>query len=194
MKTGIIRYSAGNVYSVAMALERLNVSYIISDDPEHLHCCDRLIFPGVGEAASAMKDLDSKGLTSMIKQYNRPFLGICLGMQILCRETEENNAHGLAIFNPTVKKFQKSVKIPHMGWNTLQNPKSVLFSDISEEICVYFVHSYYAELSKETSSFCFYGRMFSASLEKDNYYGVQFHPEKSGRVGSKILQNFLEKT
>lgn len=194
MKTGIIRYSAGNVYSVAMALERLGASYFVSDDPELLKTCDRLIFPGVGEAASALKDIESKGLTELIESYERPFLGICLGMQLLCRSTEENNARGLGIFNPKVRKFRGDLKIPHMGWNTLHQLNSVLFSGISEGCSVYFVHSYYAELSEQSSSRCTYGKDFSASLEKGNYYGVQFHPEKSGETGSKILKNFLEKT
>jgi imidazole glycerol-phosphate synthase subunit HisH len=194
VKTGIIRYSAGNIYSVSMALERLGASYLVSDNPEVLQPCDRIIFPGVGEAASALKDLDSKGLTEFIKSYNRPFLGICLGMQILCRDTEENNAGGLGIFSPKVRKFRGELKIPHMGWNTLHSLNSVLFTDIPEESSVYFVHSYYAEQSEESSSICHYGLDFSASLEKDNTYGVQFHPEKSGETGSKILQNFLEKT
>lgn len=194
MKTGIIRYSAGNIYSVSMALERLNASYLVSDDPELLQTCDRVIFPGVGEAATALKDLDSRRLTDFIKRFDRPFLGICLGMQILCRDTEENNARGLGIFSPKVRKFRGDLKIPHMGWNTLHNMDSLLFSGIPEGSSVYFVHSYYAELSGQSSSRCHYGQEFSASLEKDNYYGVQFHPEKSGKTGSKILQNFLEKT
>jgi len=194
VKTGIIRYSAGNVYSVAMALERLGESYQVSDDPEVLQACDRIIFPGVGEAVTALKDLDMKGLTEFIKSYDRPFLGICLGMQLLCRSTEENNARGLGIFNPKVRKFRGDLKIPHMGWNTLHNMDSLLFSGIPEGSSVYFVHSYYAELSEQSSSWCNYGKDFSASLEKGNYYGVQFHPEKSGETGSKILKNFLEKT
>lgn len=194
MKTGIIRYSAGNIYSVAMALERLGVSYLISDDPELLKTCDRMIFPGVGEAASALKDLDSKGLTDFIKEYEKPFLGICLGMQILCTNTEENNARGLGVFSPKVRKFQGNLKIPHMGWNTLHKLNSVLFRGLPEESSVYFVHSYYAEQSDESSSLCLYGKEFSASLENGNYYGVQFHPEKSGETGSSILKNFLEKT
>jgi len=194
VKTGIIRYSAGNIYSVAMALERLGASYLVSDNPELLKTCDRMIFPGVGEAASAIKDLESKGLTEFIRSYKRPFLGICLGMQILCRDTEENNATGLEIFSPKVRKFQGDLKIPHMGWNTLHKLNSVLFSGIPEGCSVYFVHSYYAELSDQTSSRCGYGKDFSSSLENGNYYGVQFHPEKSGETGSKILQNFLEKT
>lgn len=194
MKTGIIRYSAGNIYSVAMALERVGASYLVSDDPGVLHTCDRLIFPGVGEAASALKDLESKGLTEFIKCYERPFLGICLGMQLLCRNTEENNAGGLEIFSPKVRKFPGNLKTPHMGWNTLHNMNSVLFQKIPERSDVYFVHSYYAELSGETSSRCFYGKDFSASLEKNNFFGVQFHPEKSGETGSKIIQNFLERT
>ncbi len=194
MKTGIIRYSAGNIYSVAMALERLDASYQVSDDPEVLQACDRIIFPGVGEAETALKDLDSKGLTEFIKSYDRPFLGICLGMQLLCMDTEENNARGLGIFNPKVCKFRGYLKIPHMGWNTLHNMNSLLYSGIPEGSIVYFVHSYYAELSGQGSSLCHYGLDFSSSLENGNYYGVQFHPEKSGETGSKILKNFLEKT
>ncbi len=194
MKTGIIRYSAGNIYSVAMALERLDASYQVSDDPDVLQTCDRIIFPGVGEATTALKDLDSKGLTEFIRSYKRPFLGICLGMQLLCRDTEENNARGLEIFSPKVRKFQGDLKIPHMGWNTLHSLDSLLYSGIPEGSSVYFVHSYFAELSGQSSSRCHYGQEFSASLENGNYYGVQFHPEKSGETGTKILKNFLEKT
>jgi len=194
VKTGIIRYSAGNIYSVAMALERLGASYLVSDHPELLKTCDRMIFPGVGEAATALKDVESKGLAEFIKSYERPFLGICLGMQLLCSDTEENNARGLGIFSPKVRKFRGNLKIPHMGWNTLHKLNSLLFRGIAEGSSVYFVHSYYAELSEQSSSRCNYGNDFSASLENGNYYGVQFHPEKSGETGSKILKNFLEKT
>jgi imidazole glycerol-phosphate synthase subunit HisH len=195
-KVAIIKYNAGNIFSVVNALERLNVKYILTDDEDKIRSADKVIFPGVGEASSAMAYLKSKGLDSIIKSLKQPVLGICLGMQIMCAHSEENNTDCLNVFNLKVRKFENiighNIKIPHMGWNEIQELKSPLFKNIKEATHVYFVHSYFAELSEYSIANCNYILDFSAALQKDNFYGVQFHPEKSGDIGAAIIQNFLD--
>jgi len=187
----IIKYNGGNVNSVQNALDRLNTKSIITDDPEVIKNADKVIFPGVGEASSTMRMLKEKGLDLLIPSLQQPVLGICLGMQLMCAGNEEGNTVGMGIFDIQVKKFPAENIVPHMGWNTLSDFKSNLFSDGKEENDVYFVHSFYCELSQYTTSVCDYILPFSASLQKDNFYAMQFHPEKSGSTGSRLLHNFL---
>lgn len=187
----IIKYNGGNVNSVQNALDRLNTKSIITDDPEVIKNADKVIFPGVGEASSTMRMLKEKGLDLLIPSLQQPVLGICLGMQLMCAGNEEGNTVGMGIFDIQVKKFPAENIVPHMGWNTLSDFKSNLFSEGKEENDVYFVHSFYCELSQYTTSVCDYILPFSASLQKDNFYAMQFHPEKSGSTGSRLLHNFL---
>ncbi|MGH1517128.1 imidazole glycerol phosphate synthase subunit HisH [Chryseobacterium sp. JK1] len=187
----IIKYNGGNVSSVQNALNRLKVDSIVTDDPELIIKADKVIFPGVGEASSTMKLLKEKGLDLLIPQLKQPVLGICLGMQLMCKENEEGNTEGLGIFDIRVKKFPSVDIVPHMGWNTISEQNSLLFSEIENKSDVYFVHSYYCELSDYTTSVCDYILPFSSSLQKDNFYAVQFHPEKSGDIGSTIINNFI---
>lgn len=187
----IIKYNGGNVNSLQNALNRLNVDSIITDDPEKILKADKVIFPGVGEASSTMKLLKEKELDLLIPGLKQPVLGICLGMQLMCGENEEGNTVGMGIFDINVRKFPSKDIVPHMGWNTVSGPTSPLFSGIEESSDVYFVHSYYCELSDFTTSVCDYILPFSASLQKDNFYAVQFHPEKSGIVGNQIVKNFI---
>ncbi|MCE4064525.1 imidazole glycerol phosphate synthase subunit HisH [Chryseobacterium gleum] len=187
----IIKYNGGNVNSVQNALNRLNVDSIITDDPEKILKADKVIFPGVGEASSTMKLLKEKELDLLIPGLKQPVLGICLGMQLMCGENEEGNTEGMGIFDINVRKFPSKDIVPHMGWNTVFGQTSPLFSGIEESSDVYFVHSYYCELSDFTTSVCDYILPFSASLQKDNFYAVQFHPEKSGIVGNQIVKNFI---
>lgn len=188
----IIKYNGGNVNSVQNALKRLNVNSIITDDFELIQKADKVIFPGVGEASSTMKNLKEKGLDRLIPALKQPVLGICLGMQLMCKNNEEGNTVGMGIFDINVKRFPAKDIVPHMGWNTISDFKSYLFSEIEEESDLYFVHSYYCELSESTTSVCDYILPFSASLKKDNFYAMQFHPEKSGKIGSQLLNNFLK--
>ncbi|PKF76005.1 imidazole glycerol phosphate synthase subunit HisH [Chryseobacterium sp. PMSZPI] len=187
----IIKYNGGNVSSVQNALNRLNVDSIITDDPKQILKADKVIFPGVGEASSTMKLLKEKKLDVLIPTLQQPVLGICLGMQLMCKKNEEGNTEGMGIFDINVRKFPSEDIVPHMGWNTVSNQNSSLFSGIEQEDDVYFVHSYYCELSDFTTSVCDYILPFSASLQKDNFYAVQFHPEKSGQVGNQLLKNFI---
>lgn len=187
----IIKYNGGNVSSVQNALNRLNIRSVITDDPEVIRNADKVIFPGVGEASSTMKLLKEKGLDKLIPTLKQPVLGICLGMQLMCKENEEGNTEGMGIFDIKVKRFPPLELVPHMGWNTVSEQKSSLFSGIEPQNDMYFVHSYYCELSEYTASVCDYILPFSASLQKDNFYAVQFHPEKSGSIGSQILNNFI---
>lgn len=187
----IVKYNAGNVTSVQNALNRLGVESQISDNPYDLSSADKVIFPGVGSAGSAMHYLKNQKLDELIPKLKQPVLGICLGMQLMCDYTEENNTEGLQIFPCQVKKITGQVKVPHMGWNSLHNMKGKLFQNIRAEADVYFVHSYAADLCPYTISSTEYGSSFSSALQKNNFYGVQFHPEKSGKVGEVILQNFL---
>ncbi|MDC8103825.1 imidazole glycerol phosphate synthase subunit HisH [Chryseobacterium sp. B21-037] len=187
----IIKYNGGNVQSVQNALGRLNVESVVSDDFTIIQQADKVIFPGVGEASSTMELLKEKGLDTFIPGLKQPVLGICLGMQLMCKDNEEGNTTGMGIFDINVKKFPANDIVPHMGWNTVNDLKSPVFSGIEKTNDLYFVHSYYCELSEYTTSVCDYILPFSASLQKDNFFATQFHPEKSGKVGARLLQNFL---
>lgn len=187
----IIKYNGGNVSSIQNALQRLNAESIITDDPEMIMKADKVIFPGVGEASSTMKILKENGLDSLIPSLQQPVLGICLGMQLMCRNNEEGNTQGMGIFDVDVKRFPARGIVPHMGWNAISEFKSTVFSGVEEKSDVYFIHSYYCELSENTTALCDYILPFSASLQKNNFYAMQFHPEKSGATGSRLLQNFL---
>lgn len=187
----IIKYNAGNIKSVKNALSRLGYDSIITDDREELMKADKVIFPGVGEAGTAMSYLMERELDKTITSLTQPVLGICLGLQLMCRSTEEGDTKCLGIFNTDVKLFPKVDKVPHMGWNNFMTAKGDLFRDIDIRDDVYYVHSYYAEISTNTSAICDYILPFSAALQKDNFYATQFHPEKSTAVGEKILKNFL---
>lgn len=188
----IIKYNGGNVNSVQNALCRLNVHSIVTDDFELIQNSDKVIFPGVGEASSTMKILKEKRLDELIPALKQPVLGICLGMQLMCKNNEEGNTVGMGIFDSNVKKFPAQDIVPHMGWNTISEFRTPVFSGVKEKSDVYFVHSFYCEISEHTTSICDYILPFSASLEKDNFYAMQFHPEKSGRIGSQLLENFLK--
>lgn len=188
----IIDYTAGNVKSVENAVRKLGFETKITSNSEEIKKADKVIFPGVGEASTAMKYLQSLKLDELIPTLTQPFLGICLGQQLLCDFSEEGETKCLGIFNLKVKKFPCIDIVPHMGWNNLQKMNGPLFNGISTEDNLYFVHSYYCEIGVNTTSECDYILPFSATLQKDNFYGTQFHPEKSGDVGSKILQNFLK--
>jgi len=192
MKIAIIDYGAGNVQSVQFALNRLGFEGILSANPEFILSADKVIFPGVGAANSAMKKLRESGLDQIIPSLKQPVLGICLGMQLLCNSSEEGNTEGLGIFDVAVKKFSADQKIPQMGWNTIYNLQSPLFDGISEKEYVYLVHSFYAEKIENTIATTNYGLEYASALQKDNFFGVQFHPEKSGKTGEKILGNFLK--
>lgn len=187
----IVKYNAGNIRSVQNALIRLEYENIITDDPELLMKADKIIFPGVGEASSAMKYLREKGLDKTIIALKQPVLGICLGLQLMCRYSEEGNTKCLGIFNSDVKLFPPVDKIPHMGWNNCLTLRGDLFKGITISDDLYFVHSYYAEISSETSATCDYIVPFSAAMQKNNFYATQFHPEKSAGPGEIILKNFL---
>lgn len=191
MEVAIIDYGAGNVQSVAFALERIGYKSIITNNKETIENAKYVIFPGVGEASYAMQQLNKSGLDVLIPTLKQPVLGICLGMQLLCNSTQEGNTQGLGVFDIDVIKFQKEVKIPQMGWNTINQLKSKLFNSISENEYVYLVHSYYVPINENASSVTNYGIEYATSLVKDNFYGVQFHPEKSGKTGETVLKNFL---
>jgi glutamine amidotransferase len=165
---------------------------MVTDDPKLIQQAEKVIFPGVGEASSAMQYLREKGLDEVIKNLTQPVLGICLGQQLLCRFSEEGNTDCLGVFDTTVKKFEPKLKVPHMGWNTLETKNSELYNGISSEENFYFVHSYYAEISQETTAVCDYIVPFSASMQKNNFYATQFHPEKSSQAGEQLLLNFLK--
>ncbi len=195
MDIAIIKYNAGNVQSVQYALERLGYKANITDDHDAIKSADKVIFPGVGNAYSAMESLKKNNLDEIIKKLTQPVLGICVGMQLLCKHSEENNTKGLGIVDLKVKKFvseNKSFKIPQMGWNNIFDFSSNLFEGIKEESFVYYVHSYYVEQGNETIATTNYIVPYSAVIQKDNFYGVQFHTEKSADIGDKILLNFLK--
>jgi glutamine amidotransferase len=188
----IIDYNAGNISSVQNALKRLGYESIITREKGQILSADKVILPGVGEASTAMSYLKEYGLDTFIKELKQPFLGICLGMQLMCNYSEEGETKCLGIFNSDVKLFPPEEKVPHIGWNSLVELKGDLFKNMSAPEDVYFVHSFYAELCEETSAECNYIFPFSAALEKDNFYATQFHPEKSASVGEQILKNFLK--
>ncbi|MDQ0476328.1 imidazole glycerol phosphate synthase subunit HisH [Chryseobacterium sp. MDT2-18] len=188
----IIDYGAGNIKSVENAVRKLGFETIITSDSEEIRNAEKVIFPGVGEASTAMNYLKQRNLDTLIPTLKQPFLGICLGQQLLCNFSEEGNTKCLGIFDLKVKEFPATDIVPHMGWNNLQAIEGKLLEGISAEDNFYFVHSYYCEVGENTTSECDYILPFSAALQKDNFYGTQFHPEKSGDVGSKILENFLK--
>ena len=191
MKLIIINYGAGNIKSIQFAFKRLGVDAVLSNNIDEIRAADKVIFPGVGEASTAMKMLQESRLDKVIPTLKQPVLGICLGMQLMCNSSEEGDTKGLGIFNVKVKKFSKAVKVPQMGWNVIYDLKSDLFTGIKEKEFMYLVHSFYAENCKEAIATTDYEIEYASALQKDNFYGVQFHPEKSGVEGSKILQNFL---
>lgn len=192
MKIAIIKYNAGNVQSVQFALQRLGVEALITDHAEQIQQADRVIFPGVGEASSTMEYLRSKRLDKIIPTLKQPVLGICLGMQLMCQYSEENNTPCLGIFDEDVTRFSPdhNLKVPHMGWNQLQRPTGWLRSTLNGEY-FYFVHSYYVPVNRDTSAVAEYGVPFSAAMRKGNFYAVQFHPEKSAEAGESVLKQFL---
>ena len=192
MNLAIIKYNAGNIQSVITALERLGVAGEVTDDAEKIKAADKVIFPGVGEAASAMRSLQQNNLDKFIKELKQPVLGICVGMQLLCRHSEEGDTDCLDIVPVKVSKFKgQHIKVPQVGWNTIYDLKSSLFKDIADNSYIYNVHSYFAEDSEYTIAKCNYALEYAAAIQKDNFYGVQFHTEKSAETGDKIIQNFL---
>lgn len=195
MSVVIIKYNAGNIFSVQTAFKRLNVEAIVTDDKDIISKADRVIFPGVGEANSTMAYLREHGMDSLIKNLTQPVLGICVGMQLLCQYSEEGDTDCLGIFDVPVKRFvanTQAEKIPHMGWNTIEDVKAPLFDASFEDQYVYYVHSYYVPVNNHTIATTNYIQPFSAVLHKDNFYAMQFHAEKSGDVGERMLQNFLK--
>ncbi len=200
MNLVIIKYNAGNIQSVLYALERIGLEAKVTDDVEQIGSADKVIFPGVGEASSAMRYLKERKLDEVIKGLTQPVLGICLGMQLMCRFSEENNAHCLHIFDEDVKLFKPgtqngddNIKIPQIGWNNIYDLKTGLFNEVAEGSYTYFVHSYYAALGAHTIATTNYIVPYSSALRKNNFYGVQFHPEKSAAAGEQILRNFIER-
>ena len=194
MSTVIIQYNAGNIQSVLYALERLGVAALVTEDPIKIKAADRVIFPGVGEASTAMQYLKERQLDILIQNLKQPVLGICLGMQLMCTYSEENNTNCLGIFNEQVKQFRpenNSIKVPQMGWNTITHLQTPLFKGVEENSYAYFVHGYYASIGEHTIAQTNYILDYSSALHKDNFYGVQFHPEKSAKAGEQIIQNFL---
>jgi glutamine amidotransferase len=196
MQVAIIKYNAGNIRSVLFALERLGINASVTDDENEIRNATHVIFPGVGAAGTAMEYLSARNMDKLITSLTQPFLGVCLGMQLMCKHSEENDTECLGIFDIPVKKFAapsngQRFKIPHMGWNSLTNLESPLMKGLQDEDYCYFVHSYYAALSNNTIATTDYILPFSSALHKNNFYGVQFHPEKSATVGEKILRNFL---
>ena len=195
MEIAVVKYNAGNIRSVDYALKRLGVEAVITADKEVLLAADKVIFPGVGEAKTTMNHLQASGLDVLIKDLRQPVLGICLGMQLMCRYSEEGEVDCLNIFDVDVKKFipqKHEDKVPHMGWNTIGNVNSKLFEGFTNDEFVYFVHSFYVPVCEFTAAETEYIHPFSAALHKDNFYATQFHPEKSGKAGERILQNFLD--
>jgi len=194
MKIAVIRYNAGNIRSVAFALERLNIDFEVTDNADAIRKADKVIFPGVGEASSTMRYLKERKLDQLIGALKQPVLGICLGMQLMCKFSEENSTRCLGIFDEQVKRFEPDPthKVPHMGWNALAKTTDWLDSSLKDQF-VYFVHSYYVPVNPFTSAITHYNESFSAAMRKDNFYAVQFHPEKSAQAGELVLQNFLNK-
>jgi len=197
MKIVIIKYNAGNIRSVDFALQRIGISALITSDADQIRSADRVIFPGVGEASTTMSYLKHHKLDTLICDLHQPVLGVCLGLQLMCSYSQENDTECLGIFPEKVMKFVpepddlSSFKVPHMGWNSISDLKTPLFNQISEADYFYFVHSYYASIGEDTSATCNYLIPFSAALQRDNFYATQFHPEKSGKTGARILENFI---
>lgn len=192
MKVAIVKYNAGNIRSVTYALQRLGIEPCISDEAEVLRSADKVIFPGVGEAGTAMAYLKQRKLDQLIPTLRQPVLGVCLGLQLMCRHSEESNTPCLGIFDVEVKRFPPKEKVPHMGWNLIEQTKGPLFEGLSDEAYLYYVHSFYAEICPYTIARTEYILPYSAALQKDNFYALQAHPEKSGKDGEKILKNFLK--
>ncbi|OJU25724.1 MAG: imidazole glycerol phosphate synthase, glutamine amidotransferase subunit [Sphingobacteriales bacterium 41-5] len=193
MNVKIVKYNAGNIQSVLFALERIGIQAEVTDDAGEILSADRIIFPGVGEASTAMEYLKQRNLDNVIKAAKQPLLGICLGLQLLCNHSEENDTDCLGIFDAQVKKFvSDDLKIPQIGWNTIQVTNNPLLKNIPDNSYSYFVHSYYAEVTADTIATTTYANEFSCAMNKNNFYGVQFHPEKSAATGEQILKNFLE--
>ena len=195
MKVAVVKYNAGNIYSVIHALQRLGVTPVLTDNPEELQKADKVLFPGQGEASNAMRYLREHNLDKVIRDLKNPILGICIGQQLMCRHSEEGDTDCLGIFDADVLRFvpqKHEDKVPHMGWNQLEGPKSELFKGFCEGEFVYFVHSFYVPVCENTIATTQYIKPFSAALHKDNFYATQFHPEKSGSVGERIIKNFLE--
>ena len=197
MEIVIIQYNAGNIQSVLYALERIGTTAVVTDNVELIKSADKVIFPGVGEASTAMAYLKERNLDAVIKNLQQPVLGICLGMQLMCAYSEENNTTCLGVFEENVCQFKTAdpvIKVPQIGWNTITNLKTDLFNQVPENSYAYFVHGYYAALGAHTIATTNYIQPYSSALNKDNFYGVQFHPEKSAKVGEQIIKNFLELT
>ena len=192
MKIAIINYGAGNIQSIMFAIERLGYKGVLSNNPDEIKSADKVIFPGVGEASYAMQKLKESGLNSLIPTLKQPVLGICLGMQLMCQHSEEGNTEGLGIFDANVIRFSNKVKVPKMGWNQIYNLKSPLFEGINNNEYMYLVHSYYVPNCDEAIAVTNYDIEYASALQKNNFYGTQFHPEKSGDVGEHILGNFLK--
>ncbi|MDT7830608.1 imidazole glycerol phosphate synthase subunit HisH [Pricia sp. S334] len=192
MRIVIINYGAGNIQSIKFAIKRLGYEAVLSNDAEEIERAERVIFPGVGEAGSAFSKLRESGLDTVIPYLKQPVLGICLGMQLMCKASEEGDTTALGIFNVDVLRFSDRLKVPQIGWNQISNLKTGLFTGIPENEHIYMVHSFYAPVCNETIAESEYGSTYSAALQKDNFYGTQFHPEKSGDIGAKILENFLK--
>jgi glutamine amidotransferase len=192
MKLAIIKYNAGNIRSVTFALERIGVQAIITDDTAEISSADKVIFPGVGEASSAMNYLKERKLDVLIASLKQPVLGICLGMQLMCKHSEEGDTTCLGIFDQRVKMFGHQLKVPQIGWNKISDLKSPLFNGVNDNDYMYFVHSYYAELGGHTIAATDYDIIYSSALQKDNFYATQFHPEKSSSSGQRVLENFIK--
>lgn len=191
----VVDYDTGNLCSVCNALGRIGAQYCVTSNIDIIRSADRVLLPGVGEASSAMEKLRERDLCRVIKQLSQPVLGICIGMQLMCRSSEEGNAECLGIFDTAVRRFlpnkEEGVKVPHMGWNSIENLRSPLFKDVSEGAFVYFVHSFAADINDDCIAKSANGRQFAAALAKDNFFGTQFHPEKSGDIGDAVLRNFM---
>ena len=191
-QVAIIDYGAGNIQSVQFALERIGINAILTNDTKKIEESDKVIFPGVGHASPALKALQENELNSLIPVLKQPVLSICLGMHLMCHFLEENNENGLGIFSVDVRKFSNKQKVPHMGWNNIKKTDDLLFEGVHNNTYLYFVHSFFVEVGESTIAESSYSLNFSAALQKDNFYGCQFHPEKSGKIGQQILQNFVE--